>query len=73
MSQSTATRNLLRARLMEKGTNPERWGREHGYIHGVVHRVLCRYIGSDKRPGKDTASEAIISGLEAETGIKICG
>lgn len=73
MSESTAIRNLLRARLIEKGTSVERWGREHGYIHGVVHRVLCRYIGNAKRPRKNTASDIIISQLEAETGIKICG
>lgn len=73
MSESTTTRNLLRARLMEKGTSIERWGRDHGYIHGVTHRVVCRFIGKAKRPRENTDSERIINGLEAETGIKICG
>ena len=73
MQKRTTIRNILRARLIEKGTNIEEWGRDKGYGHGVVHRILCRYIGTPKRPKAPSKTFDIITGLEHYTGIKICG
>ena len=73
MSQSTTIRNLLRARLIEKGMNIEKWGRENGYTRGVVQQILSRYAGKPKRPSEPSQTCDIITGLEKYTGIKICG
>ncbi len=73
MAGSTTTRNFLKARLMEKGTTLEKWGHEKGYAHGVVHKIICRYAGNPKRPKAPSKTFDIITQLEAETGIKICG
>lgn len=63
-------RNLLRARLLEKGFSLSTWEREKGY--NGVRTMIYRFAGKDKRPwGKQ--ARAIIEALESETGIKICG
>jgi hypothetical protein len=48
------------------------WARTHGYLNGVVPKIISRYIGKGKRPNGGKSLE-IIEALEAETGIKICG
>ena len=72
MSKNT-TRNLIRARLLEHGTNIRAWSFESGYKEGMVAKTLSRYINKDKRPPEGTKSLEVISKLEAITGIKICG
>lgn len=72
MTRTQTIRNSLRARLIERGTSIDGWAREHGYLEGVVPKIISRYIGTNKRPS-GAQSLAIIEALEAETGIKICG
>ncbi len=73
MQKRTTIRNILRARLIEKGTNIEEWGRDNGYGRGVVHRILCRYVDTSKRPTAPSKTFDIITSLEKYTGVKICG
>ncbi len=72
MSRSQTIRNSLRARLIERGMSIDSWAREHGYLQGVVPKIISRYVGRDKRPNRGQSLE-IIKALEDETGIKICG
>ena len=65
-------RNLLRARLLEKGISLSDWERSKGYPDGVVRMVVSRFAGKDKRPNRGQ-SLCIIEALELETGVKICG
>ena len=72
MKQPTAIRNILRAKLLEKGSSLSSWERSKGYPDGVVRMVVSRFAGKDKRPNRGQ-SLCIIEALELETGVKICG
>lgn len=72
MSDSKTIRNYVRARLLEKNQTITTWEEVHGYAKGVVPKIISRFAGQEKRPGKGV-SLSIIEQLEAETGVKICG
>ena len=67
------TRNFIRARLIEQGTNLDAWAREHGYKERTVSKVISRFIGNDGKPPEGSISREIIDALEADTGVRICG
>jgi hypothetical protein len=73
MSKKQTTKNLIRARLIEQGTNTQRWAAERGYKEGVVGKIIDRFAGLDERPRPGTQSRQIIDDLEADTGVRICG
>ena len=70
--KQTAARNLLRAKLLEKGFSLTSWERAQGFSNGIVRVAVSRFAGKDKRP-RGQQTRKIIEALEAETGIKICG
>jgi hypothetical protein len=65
--------NNIRARLIEQGSNIDDWARSHGYKEGNVRSIIIRFAGKDKKPQAGTISQQIISAIEAETGVKVCG
>lgn len=72
MSESK-TRNFIRARLIERGTNLDAWARSRGFKERSVSTIITRYIGSDSKPPEGSISREIIDALEADTGVRICG
>lgn len=72
MSDPKTTRNFIRARLLERDFTISNWEKTHGYAKGVVPKIISRFAGQEKRPGKGV-SLSIIEQLEAETGVIICG
>lgn len=68
------SRHIVRARLLEEtGASLRRWARDHDYAEGVIGKVLSRFLGKPYRPTPGTMSLAIIEGLEADTGLTLCG
>ena len=64
--------NVMRARLLEKGLTVEGWARTQSISEGVASKVVSRYAGQEKRP-RGHRSKEVIEGLEALTGMKLCG
>ena len=65
-------RNKMRARLMEKGMTVESWSRTQGYGEGVAAKIVIRHVGKKERP-RGAVATRIIEGLEAATGLRLCG
>jgi hypothetical protein len=64
--------NTVRARLIEKNTNINDWARRNGFSPGVAQEILRRHCGRTTRPTGPRAKE-IISAIERETGVNVCG
>ncbi len=68
----TAIRLKVNACLRLRGLTLTLWAEKHGYNFGSVTQSLQKFAGNAARP-KGTLSQKIISELESETGITICG
>ena len=67
-----ATRERMKMLMREKGLTIEGWARSQGINEGIASKVVSRYVGKERRPSGVTGIR-IIEGLEAETGVKLCG
>lgn len=72
MQGGNAISKNLRAQLLLKGFTLSGWAAARGYNPSLVRAFTSRFVGSDKRPQRGLSLK-VITELEAETGIKICG
>lgn len=69
----TAIRLKVSSALHLKGITLKSWALSHGYKYNSVQQVLQKYAAAIKRPRHGSTWEMIITMLERETGIEICG
>jgi hypothetical protein len=62
----------LHTRMREKGLTVEGWAQARGISEGVASMMVSRHVGKTKRPTGWRAKE-VIEGLEAVTGLRLCG
>ena len=72
MPRATASPEILRGKLLLKGFTLSGWAMAYGYSPNLVRALTCRFVGSNKRPQRGLSLK-IITELEAEADIKICG
>lgn len=74
MTNPITIKNFVKGELMKRrGMTLGTWGESKGFSKSTVRVYLMRFAGTKRRPPEGTISLEVISELEAETGIKICG
>ena len=72
MRDRSAMRVRISGTFHLRGLTLAAWAEANGFGYSAVMQVLHRFAGSEKRP-QGALGRAIIEGLEAETGLVICG